>query len=83
MGELDSKSPHYQTALAMAALAAAIAATMQELWPDEEPLSVLLTKAQVQLTNLRQNPNAEGAVAIFRLIRDSLRNADEVRQPEG
>ena len=45
MGELDSKSPHYQTALAMAALAAAIAATMQELWPDEEPLSVLLTKS--------------------------------------
>jgi hypothetical protein len=82
MEDIDPKSPHVQTALAMAAMAAAFADTLQELWPDEDPLAVLQTKAEVQLTNLRQTPNAETAVAIFRFVRDSLRNRGVLRQPE-
>jgi hypothetical protein len=82
MEDIDPKSAHAQTALAMAALAAAIADTLQQLWPDEEPLAALQTKAQVQLSKLRQTPNPETAVAIFRFVCDSMRNPDVLRQPE-
>jgi hypothetical protein len=82
MDELEPDSPHRQTALAMAALAAAFASTLEELFPDEEPLVTLQRKIQLQVSHLRRTPDAEAATAMFRFVRDSLRNPNIVSQPE-
>lgn len=82
MNEVDPKSPHVQTALAMSALAVALARTLQELFPGEEPLSILQGKVAVETARLRQTPDAEMATAIFRFVRDTLRNPDVIAQPE-
>jgi hypothetical protein len=81
MEEIDPQSPHVQTALAMAALTVAFADTLQELWPDDEPLAVLQTKVAVAQAKLRRTPNAEIATAIFRFVRDALQNPDVIAQP--
>jgi len=81
MDEIDPKSPHVQTALAMSALAVAFARTLQELIPDEDSLSILQGKVAVALTILRQTPDAEPATAIFRVVRDALRNPNVIEQP--
>jgi hypothetical protein len=82
MNELDSQSPHQQTALAMAALAGAFADTLQELLPNDEALVILQRKVQVAQAKLRRTPDAETATAIFRFVRDALRNPDVIRQPD-
>jgi hypothetical protein len=46
MDQIDPKSPHVQTALAMAALAVAVADTLQELVPHGEALWTLQGKVQ-------------------------------------
>jgi hypothetical protein len=55
MNELDSQSPHQQTALAMAALAVAFADTLQELLPNDEALVILQRKVQVAQAKTSQN----------------------------
>jgi hypothetical protein len=74
--------PHDQTALAMAALAVAFAGTLQELAPGAEALVILQRKVQVAQAKLRQTPDAEIAAAIFRFVRDALRNPDIIEQPD-
>jgi len=81
MTEVDPNSPHVQTALAMSALAAAIASTLRELFPDEDALSILQSKVAHELATLRRTPDAEMATAIFRFVRDALRNSDVIEQP--
>lgn len=81
MDEIDPKSPHRQTALAMAALAVCFADTLEELAPRTEPLLILQRKVQVAQAQLRQTPDAEVAAAIFSFVRDALRNPDVIRQP--
>jgi hypothetical protein len=71
MEEIDPKSPHVQTALALAALAVAFAETLQELAPRAESLVTLQRKVQVEQSRLRQTPDAEIAVAIFGFVRDT------------
>jgi hypothetical protein len=82
MDEVDPKSPHVQTALAMAALAVAFADTLQELLPRDEALVTLQRKVQVAQAKLRRTPDAAMAAAIFGFVRDALRNPDVIRQPE-
>jgi hypothetical protein len=80
--EMDPKSPHVQTALAMAALAVAFADTLQELAPRAEALVILQRKVQVAQAKLRQTLDAAEAAAIFGFVRDALRNPAVIRQPE-
>lgn len=80
--EIDPKSPHVQTALAMAALAVAFADTLQELAPRDEALVILQRKVQVAQAKLRQTPDAGEAAAIFGIVRDALRNPDVIAQPD-
>ena len=82
MREIDPKSPHVQTALAMAALAVSFADTLEELAPRAEALSTLQRKVQVAQAKLRQTPDAEIAAAIFGFVRDALRNPSVISQPE-
>ena len=82
MPDIDPKSPHVQTALAMAALAVAFADTLQELLPHAEALMTLQRKVQVSQAKLRRTPDAEDAAAIFGFVRDALRNPDVIKQPE-
>jgi hypothetical protein len=82
MDEVDPKSPHVQTALAMAALAVAFADTLTELMPHDEALVTLQRKVQVAQAKLRQTPDAEMAAAIFGIVRDALRNPNVLEQPE-
>jgi hypothetical protein len=82
MEQVDPKSPHVQTALAMAALAVAVAGTLQELLPRAEALVTLQRKVQVEQARLRQTPDAEMAAAIFGFVRDALRNPDVIVQPD-
>jgi hypothetical protein len=81
MNELDPRSPHRQTALALSALAVAFASTLQELLPNGEALVTLQRKVQNAQTDLRMTPDAEIAAAIFGFVRDSLRNPDVIAQP--
>jgi hypothetical protein len=81
MQEIDPTSPHVQTALAMAALAAAFADTLEELAPRAEALWTLQGKVQVQQAKLRQTPDAEVAAAIFGFVRDALFNPAVIKQP--
>jgi hypothetical protein len=78
--QVDPNSPHVQTALAMAALAVAVVRTLQELIPNEDALGILQSKVAVEVTRLRRTPDAEMATAIFRFVRDTLRNSDIVEQ---
>jgi hypothetical protein len=73
-------SPHVQTALAIAALTVAVVRTLQELIPDEDALPILQSKVAVEVARLRRTPDAETATAIFRFVRDTLRNSDIVEQ---
>lgn len=82
MNEVDPKSPHVQTALAMAALAVAFADTLKELLPHDEGLAILQGKVQVAQAKLRQTPDAEMAAAIFGFVRDALRNPDVIEQSD-
>jgi hypothetical protein len=76
MGQVDPKSPQVQTAFAMAALAAAFAETLQELWPHAEALATLQRKVEVQQAKLlHHKPDAAEAAAIFGFVCDSLRDA--------
>jgi hypothetical protein len=70
-------------ALAMSALAVAVVQTLHELAPQALPLEILQRKATVELTRLRQTPDAEMAVAIFRFVLDALRNPKVIAQPNG
>jgi hypothetical protein len=87
MKEVDPKSSHVQTALAMAALAVAFAETLEELAANGEPLAnaeplvTLQRKVQVAQAKLRRAQNAEMAAAIFGFVRDALRNPDLIKQP--
>jgi hypothetical protein len=79
--QVDPNSPHVQTALAISALAVAFVRVLQELVPDEEPLSILQSKVAVELARLRRTPDADYALAIFRFVRDKLRDPDVIQQP--
>jgi hypothetical protein len=81
MGEVEPNAPEVQTALAMSALALAFVRTLHEIAPQGEPLVLLQRKAQVELTRLRQTPNAEMATAIFRFVIQALQNPDVIAQP--
>jgi hypothetical protein len=82
MEQVDPRSPHVQTALALAALAVAVAHTLQEFLPGGEALETLQRKAAGEQTRLRQTPDAEMATAIFGFVRDTLLNPDVIAQPE-
>jgi hypothetical protein len=82
MQEVDPKSPHVQTALAMSALAVAVVRALQELNPDGDALGILQTKVAVELGRLRHTPDAELATAIFRFVRDALRNPNVIAQSD-
>jgi hypothetical protein len=59
MEGIDPKSPHRQTALAMAALAVAFTRTLQEVEPDEEEVLVTLQRnVKIAHTQLLQTPDA-------------------------
>ncbi len=79
--EIDPKSIEAQTALAITAMAVAFAQTLRELNPDEDSLSILQRKVAVAYGQLRQSPDAEVALAIFRFVRDALQNPDIIEQP--
>jgi hypothetical protein len=81
---MDQSDPKMQTALAMAALAAAFAETLTRLFPkaDEEPLVILQRQVQVQCAKLRETPNADDALEIFRFVREALRNPQILSQPD-
>jgi len=81
MEQVDPKSPHVQTALAMSALAVAFVRVLQELIPDEDSLSILQSKVAVELARLRRTPDADYALAIFRFVRDKLQDPDVIEQP--
>jgi hypothetical protein len=80
--EVDPKSPEAQVAFAMSALTVAFAQTLRELMPRSDALEILQRKAQVEHTRLRQTPDAEMAVAIFRFVILALRNPAVISQPE-
>jgi len=82
-GQDEAKAPEAQMALAMSALAVAVVQTLHELAPQALPLEILQRKATVELTRLRQTPDAEMAVAIFRFVLDALRNPKVIAQPNG
>ena len=65
----------------MSALAVAIVRTLQDLIPEEEPLSILQSNVAVEIARLRRTSDAEMAIAISRFVRDSLRNPDVLGQP--
>jgi hypothetical protein len=81
MDEPDLKSQEAQTALALAALAAAFAQTLGELFPHSDSLATLQRKVQVEHSRLRQTPDAGAAVRMLRIVRDILRNPDVIAQP--
>lgn len=81
MEQVDTNSPHVQTALALSALAVAFASALQELIPDEDALLILQRKVAVETARLRRTPDAEMATAIFRFVRDALRNPNVINQP--
>jgi hypothetical protein len=82
MEGIDPKSPHRQTALAMAALAVAFAKTLQEVEPDEEEVLVTLQRnVKIARTQLRQTPDAETAAAILGFVQAMLRNPELIAQP--
>jgi hypothetical protein len=82
MEGIDPKSPHRQTALAMAALAVAFAKTLQEVEPDEEEVLVTLQRnVKIAHTQLRQTPDAETAAAILGFVQAMLRNPELIAQP--
>jgi hypothetical protein len=70
-----------EIALALAALSVAFARVLQELAPNAEPLVLLQRKLKIEQTRLRQTPNAEAAVTIFRFVIDTLQNPDVIEQP--
>ena len=80
--KIDPESPYGQTALALSALAVAVVRTLQELVPDEDSLSILQGKVAVEIGRLRRTPDAEPATAIFRFVRDALKNPDVIAQPD-
>jgi hypothetical protein len=80
--EIDPKSTESQVAYAMAAMAAAFAQTLRELCPDEDALSILQRKVAVEDTRLRHTPDADVAVAMFRFVRDALRNPEIIAQED-
>ncbi len=80
--EIDPKSTEAQVAYAMAAMAAAFAQTLQELSPDEAAFSVLQRKVAVEYTRLRHTPDADVALAMFRFVRDALRNPEIIAQED-
>lgn len=81
MQEIDPKSTEAQVAYAMAAMAVAFAQTLRELDSGEDPLSVLQGKVVVACGQLRHSPDSEVALAIFRFVRDVLRNPEIIEQP--
>jgi hypothetical protein len=51
--------------------------------PDnDEPLEVFQSKLAVEIARLRRTHDAETATAIFRFVRDTLRNPDVIPQPD-
>jgi hypothetical protein len=80
--EVDPKSAETQVALAMSALALAFARTLRELASEGDSLAILQRMAQVEHSRLRQTPDAEMAVAIFRFVIQALRNPNVIDQPE-
>lgn len=80
--EIDPKSTEAQIAYAMTAMAVAFAQTLRELNSDEDPLSILQGKVAVAYGQLRHSPDAEVALAIFRFVRDALRNPEIIEQPD-
>jgi hypothetical protein len=81
MEQIDPKSPHVQTALALSALAVAFAQALRELIPDEDALAILQSKVAVELKRVDRTPDAEIATAIFRFVRDRLRDPNVIEQP--
>jgi hypothetical protein len=79
--EPDGKTKEVQVALALAALSVAFARVLQEVAPDAEPLLLLQRKLQIEQIRLRQTPNAETAVTMFRFVIDTLRNPDVIEHP--
>lgn len=80
--EIDPKSTEANVAYAMAAMAVAFARTLQELCPGEDALSILQRKVAGEYSRLRHTPDAELALAMFRFVRDALRNPDIVEQED-
>jgi hypothetical protein len=72
--EIDPKSMEAQVALAMTAMALSFVRTLQEISPDDDVLTILQTKVTVAYGELRHAPDAAVALAIFRFVRDALRN---------
>jgi hypothetical protein len=79
--EIDPKSTEAQVALAMTAMALSFARTLQEITPDEDVLAILQTKVAAAYGQLRHTPDADVALAIFRFVRDALRNPAIIEQP--
>jgi hypothetical protein len=66
----------------MTAMAVAFVQTLRELDSGEDPLSILQGRVAVAYGQLRQSPDADGALAIFRFVRDALRNQEIIEQPD-
>jgi hypothetical protein len=69
-------------ALAMTAMALSFVRTLQEIAPDEDVLGILQSKVAVAYSQLRRSPDADEALAIFRFVRDALRNPEIIEQPD-
>jgi hypothetical protein len=82
MQGVDPHLPEVQTALALSALALAFVRVLEELAPESEPLAILQSKVQVELTRLRQTPESQPATDMFRLVIETLRNPNVIRQPD-
>jgi hypothetical protein len=66
----------------MTAMVVAFAQTLRELDSGEDPLSILQGIVAVAYGQLRLSPDADGALAIFRFVRDALRNPEMIEQPD-
>ena len=80
MDKVDRTTIELQVGLAVAALASAVANTLRKSGPHEDVLVTLQRKAQVEHTRLRQTPDAEMAVTIFRRVIEALRNSNVIEQ---
>ncbi len=82
MDESDRTTIEIQVGLALAAFAVAFAKTLRASEPHEDVLVILQRQAQVEHARLRETPDAEMAVTIFRHVIEALRNSNVIEQPK-
>lgn len=71
-----------QVALALAAVTVSLTRALQRVAADEDPLTTVQRAMQLGLTRLRQTPDSERALAIYRFVLHALRDPEIIEQPD-